>query len=66
MTKIRKNYRLSSDVIEMMETLVVFLSSEKNIRLNETTLIELLVSERYERLLNGSEGSERGSERGSE
>jgi hypothetical protein len=55
--KIRKNYRLESDVVDMMQTLLSFVSAEKNIKLNETTLLELLVSERYEKLLKDLEGS---------
>lgn len=56
MAKLRKSYRLSSEVVQMMETLIVYLSAEKNIKLNETTLLEMLVSERYEKLLKDSEG----------
>lgn len=54
--KIRKNYRLEQEVIDMMQTLIPFVSSEKSIKLNETMLIELLVTERYEKLLKESKG----------
>lgn len=55
--KITKSFRLDAEVIQMMETLIPFLSSEKNIKLNNTTLLEMLVSERYERLINESKGN---------
>ena len=55
MVKVRKNFRFDSETLEMMDTLVVFLSSEKHIKLSHTTLIEMLVSERYEKLIKGDE-----------
>lgn len=56
MPKIRKSYRIDSDVLDMLHTLLPFISAEKGIKLNETMLLELLVSERYARLLKDSEG----------
>lgn len=59
MTKVRKTFRLDKETTDMMDTLIVFISSEKNLKLDRTKLIELLVSERYERLLKESQlGSE--------
>jgi len=55
MSKIRKNYRINEEVVQMMETLIPFISGEKNIKLNETMLLEMLVSERYERFLKEQE-----------
>ena len=53
--KIRKNYRISEEVVQMMETLIPFISAEKSIKLNETMLLELLVVERYKELLSDLE-----------
>lgn len=55
MAKVSKHFRLDLEVIEMMETLIPFLSAEKNLKLNNTTLIEILVSERYQKLLKDSD-----------
>jgi hypothetical protein len=51
MAKVKKQFRLEEETVQMMLTLIPFLSSEKNIKLDQTKLIELLVSEKYEELL---------------
>lgn len=55
LAKISKHFRLSSETLGEMETLITYLSAEKNVKLNLTSLIETLVSERYSELLNRSE-----------
>jgi len=51
MAKKMKSFRLDQEVLDMMQTLVVYLSSEKSIKLNETMLLELLVTEKYKELV---------------
>lgn len=58
MAKIKKDFRLEEEIIDMMDALIPFLSSEKNIKMNRTMLIEMLISEKYNDLLKRSEGSE--------
>lgn len=54
--KVRKNYRFSENTVGEMATLIAFLSAEKHIQLDETKLLEMLVSERYSKLLKDLEG----------
>lgn len=51
MAKKMKSYRLEEEVLDMLETLKVFLSSEKSIKLNDTMVIEMLISERYKKMM---------------
>lgn len=53
--KVRKTFRFDEETIAMLDTLIPFLSSELNIKLDRTKVIEKLISERYELLLKGSE-----------
>lgn len=55
MPKIKKQFRLEEETIDMMDTLLPFLSAEKGIKLDRTKLIELLVSDRYAQLLKKEE-----------
>lgn len=51
MAKVSKHFRLEEETVQMIDTLLPFVSSEKGIKFDRTKLIELLVSDRYSQLL---------------
>lgn len=58
MAKVQKTFRFDEETMDMLDTLIPFLSADLGIKLDRTKVLEKLISERYERLLNDSEGSE--------
>lgn len=58
MAKIRKTFRFDEETIDMLDSLIPFIAADLGIKLDRTKVLEKLVSERYERLLKDSEGSE--------
>lgn len=48
MTKIRKNFRFEEETIQKIEMLKEHLSKQMHVKLTETSLLEMLVSERFE------------------
>lgn len=54
MVKIKKDFRLDEETLYMMDTLLPFISAEKSIKMNRTSLIEMLITERYESYFSGA------------
>lgn len=55
MPKVIKTFRLNEETIQMLDTLVPFLSADVGVRLDRTKVLEKLVSDGYEKLLKDSE-----------
>lgn len=55
MPKITKTFRLDVETVQMLDTLVPFLSSDVGVKLDRTKVLEKLISDGYEKLLKDSE-----------
>lgn len=58
MPKVKKTFRLDEETIQMLDTLVPFLSADVGIKLDRTKVLEKLISDGYEKLLKESERKE--------
>lgn len=54
LAKIKKDFRLEVETIQMMDTMIPFVSAEKNIKMDRTKLIEMLITERYKAMFDNS------------